>query len=127
MIKIMLVDDETSFTATLGERLLLRGYEVFMAQNGKQAVSMMIEKGPHVVLLDLSLPDIDGLEVMEKLKEIDSGVEVIVVSGHGMEHQTEVMKKGAFSYATKPVKLTDLVELIKSAFKYRAAKATEVV
>ncbi len=127
MIKIMLVDDEMSFSATLGERLLLRGYDVFMAYNGKQAVSMMIEKEPHVVLLDLSLPDIDGLEVMEKLKEIDSGVEVIVVSGHGIEHQAEVMKKGAFCYVTKPVKLTDLVELIKSAFKYRTAKAAKVV
>ena len=120
MVKVMLVDDEDSFATTLGERLQLRDFEICLAFTGKQAISMMAEEGPNVALVDLSLPDMTGLEVMGKLKEIDSSVEVIILSGHGMEHRDEGLKKGAFSYMMKPVRLLDLIGVIDNAYEHRA-------
>lgn len=117
MIKIMLVDDETSFSTTLGERLQLRGFEVCLASTGEQAISMMADEEPNVVMMDLGLPDMGGLEVMLKIKAINSKVKVIILSGHGIEHREEGMQKGAFSYMVKPVKMNELVDVIASAFE----------
>nr|MBF0222452.1 response regulator [Desulfobulbaceae bacterium] len=121
MVKIMLVDDETSFSATLGERLQLRGFDVCLAETGEQAISMMAHEAPQVVMMDLSLPDMSGLEVMEKMKKIDSALEVIVLSGHGAEYRHEALARGAFNYVMKPFKLVYLVELISRAIEHRTA------
>ena len=120
MVKIMLVDDEAGFATTLGERLELRSFEVCLAQTGIQAIAMMDVEKPDVVLMDLSLPDLDGLSVMDKLKGIDPDAVVMILSGHGMEHRAEALEKGAFSYIMKPVKILDLVDIITCAAQHRA-------
>ncbi len=119
MIKILLVDDETSFSATLGERLQLRGFDICLAKTGQQAIAMTTTEKPHVVLLDRGLPDMDGLKVMDKIKEIDADIEVIILSGYCIEQQDEGLVQGAFKYLMKPVKLVDLVEVISCAMEHR--------
>jgi DNA-binding NtrC family response regulator len=119
MVKILVVDDEVGFATALGERLKLRSFDVCLAQSGAQAISMWSAEKPAIVLMDLSLPDMNGLDVMEKIKSVDSSVEVIVLSGRGPEHRQEAKARGAFDYMVKPVKLADLVEVITRAYEHQ--------
>lgn len=118
-VKILLVDDEAAFISALGARLELRGFDVCLANNGAQAISLECAENPDLVLMDLGLPDMNGLELMEQMKSFGSNPEVIVLSGHGLDHKLEAVAKGAFTFLTKPVKIVDLVDVIISAYEQR--------
>ncbi|MFA9396476.1 MAG: response regulator [Halodesulfovibrio sp.] len=117
-IKLLLVDDEQDFVETLAERLRLRDFGSTVALDGETALSIVQEGIPDVMLLDIMMPGINGLEVLERVKENYPNVQVIIVTGHGGEKEkTRAMQLGAFAYMTKPVDFETLIITIMAAFE----------
>lgn len=114
--KVLLVDDERQFVHTLSERLQLRDMGSAVAFDGESALDLIAEDEPEVMLLDLKMPGIDGIEVLRQVKKTRPAVEVIILTGHGSEADREIcMKLGAFAYLHKPVDIDVLSETIKRA------------
>ena len=110
---ILIVDDEERFANMLAKRLSLRGYSSEVCYNGRQAVDMAGRKNFNLILLDLHLPDIYGIEVLSRIKEIDSKTAVIIVTGHGTEKDRKAcMKLGAYAFLHKPVGIEDLMAIL---------------
>jgi len=114
--KVLLVDDEREFVQTLSERLLMRDMGSAVAYDGESALTMIADDEPEVMILDLKMPGIDGIEVLRRVKESRSEIEVIILTGHGSEADRETcMKLGAFAYLQKPVDIEVLSETLKRA------------
>lgn len=114
--RVLLVDDEREFVQTLSERLLLRDMGSAVAYDGESALTMVKEDEPEVMILDLKMPGIDGIEVLRRVKETNPEIEVIILTGHGSEKDREVcMGLGAFAYMQKPVDIDLLSETLKKA------------
>jgi two-component system response regulator CpxR len=114
--KVLLVDDEREFVQTLSERLLMRDMGSAVAYDGESALNMIAEDEPEVMILDLKMPGIDGIEVLRRVKESRSEIEVIILTGHGSEADRETcMNLGAFAYLQKPVDIEVLSETLKRA------------
>ncbi|RPH89904.1 MAG: response regulator, partial [Desulfobacteraceae bacterium] len=114
--KVLLVDDEREFVQTLSERLLLREMGSAVAYDGETALSMVREDEPEVMILDLKMPGIDGMEVLKRVKKTHPLIEVIILTGHGSEADKETcLGLGAFAYLQKPVDVDLLSETIKRA------------
>lgn len=117
-IKLLIVDDEIEFATTLAERMELRGIATQTANNGQEALEKVYFSPPDVVVLDLKMPDMDGLEVLQGIKALHPSIEVIMLTGHGSTASgMEGMEKGAFDYIMKPVDLNDLLEKLKLAYE----------
>lgn len=116
-IKVLVVDDEKEFVATLTERLNLRSFSAEMAESGGQALAMIKTFSPDVVLLDLKMPDMNGLDVLDRIRTMDPTIEVIMLTGHGAAGNgvDPSIKRGAFDYVLKPVAIVELVDKIKLA------------
>lgn len=123
--KVLLVDDEREFVQTLSERLSMREVGSHAVFDGESALEMMADDEPEVMVLDLKMPGIDGLEVLKRTKTDRPGVEVIILTGHGSEaDREECMRLGAFAYLQKPVDIELLSDTLKRANeKVRARKA----
>jgi CheY-like chemotaxis protein/cytidylate kinase len=114
--KVLLVDDEREFVKTLSERLMMRDMGPAVAYDGESALNLIQEDEPEVMIVDLKMPGIDGLEVLRKVKETRPEIEVIILTGHGHEEDRELcMKLGAFAYLQKPLDINELSEIIKKA------------
>lgn len=114
--KVLLVDDEREFVQTLSERLLMREMSSAVAYDGESALSIVDEDEPDVMILDLKMPGIDGIEVLRKVKASKPGIEVIILTGHGSEADKKVcMDLGAFAYLHKPVDIDLLSKTLKLA------------
>ena len=114
--KVLLVDDEREFVQTLSERLLMRDLGPVVAYDGESALNLINEDEPDVMIVDLKMPGIDGLEVLRKVKQTRPEIEVIVLTGHGHEADRELcMQLGAFAYLQKPLDINELSEIIKKA------------
>ena len=114
--RVLLVDDEREFVQTLSERLLLRDMGSAVAYDGESALQMLNEDEPEVMILDLKMPGIDGMEVLRRVKETQPEIEVIILTGHGNETDKETcMQLGAFAYLQKPVDIDILSETMKKA------------
>lgn len=114
--KVLLVDDEREFVQTLSERLLMRDMGSAVAYDGESALRLVAEDEPEVMILDLKMPGIDGIEVLTRVKKTRPDIEVIILTGHGSEADRETcMKLGAFAYLQKPVDIEVLSETIKKA------------
>ena len=113
---VLLVDDEKQFIQTLSERLQLRNMGTAVAYDGESALSMIARDEPEVIVLDLMMPGIDGIEVLKQVKENQPEVEVIVLTGHGSDEDRETcIKLGAFAYLHKPVDIEILSQKLKEA------------
>jgi two-component system response regulator CpxR len=124
--KVLLVDDEREFVQTLSERLLMRDMGSAVAYDGESALELIREDEPEVMILDLRMPGIDGIEVLRKVKETQPEIEVIILTGHGSEADKEVcMNLGAFAYLHKPVDIDLLSETIKQANEKIQNRKTE--
>ncbi len=123
--KVLLVDDEREFVQTLSERLSMREVGSHAVFDGESALRMMADDEPEVMVLDLKMPGIDGLEVLKRTKAERPGVEVIILTGHGSEaDREECMRLGAFAYLQKPVDIELLSDTLKRANeKVQAGKA----
>lgn len=117
-IKVLLVDDEEEFAETLSERLQMRDVDSDTAFDGEQAIESVSEQEPDVLVLDLKMPGIHGLEVLRWIKQFHPKIQVIILTGHGTERDEEKARElGAFDYLKKPVETESLVKKIKSAYK----------
>ena len=115
-LRILIVDDEEDFVSTLAERLTLRGFQVGAATCGADARRLVGEDDFNVLILDVKMPGIDGLELMAQIKEKHPDLPVILLTGHGSEADAERgMEEGAFDYLMKPIDIDELIEKIRSA------------
>ncbi len=114
--KVLLVDDEREFVESLSERLVMRQMGSAVAYDGESALELINEDEPEVMILDLKMPGIDGIEVLRRVKATRPDIEVIILTGHGSEADRETcMQLGAFAYLTKPVDINELTETLKAA------------
>ena len=114
--RILVIDDEERMCWALERALSHEGYQVLTATRGLEGIEMAIEAEPSTVILDLKMPDINGIEVLKKLKSINPQIPVIMITAHGtIETAIEAMKIGATDYITKPFKLDDLKVHVKQA------------
>lgn len=114
--RLLLVDDEEEFVNTLAERLALRGIRAKVAFNGKEALGLLASETFHLVVLDVLLPDMGGLEVLKRIRQDHPGVEVILLTGRGSDQEArEGVALGAFDYLVKPVHLEELISKIREA------------
>ncbi|HEY6839190.1 MAG TPA: sigma-54 dependent transcriptional regulator [Geobacteraceae bacterium] len=117
-IRIMVVDDEHLIRWSLEQNLKKQGYDVLTAGNGEEALRLVREEQPDLVLLDIQLPGITGLEVLERVKEIDEEIIVIMVTAHGgLETAVNAMRLGAYDYINKPFNLDEMAIVIKKALE----------
>jgi DNA-binding response OmpR family regulator len=120
-LKVLYVDDEEDFVRTMAERMELRDLGGDVALSGEEALRMLEGEVPDVMVLDLRMPGLDGLEVLRRVKSAYPQVAVIVMTGRGTEDDEERARAlGAFAYLTKPVDINDLMETIRAAGRVRS-------
>jgi DNA-binding response OmpR family regulator len=123
-IKILLVDDEEEFVNALSERMKMRKLDSEIAYDGEQALQLVDNQIPDVIVLDLKMPGIDGFEVLKSVKTNYPEVEVIILTGHDSEKdKIETQKMGAFDYLQKPIEVNTLVKKIRSAYRTKIEKS----
>ncbi len=114
--KVLLVDDERDFVQTLSERLIMRDMGSAVAYDGESALTMIADEEPEVMILDLRMPGIDGIEVLRQVKTTNPDIEVIVLTGHGTEKDKDLcMELGAFAFLQKPVDIQLLSQTLMKA------------
>jgi two-component system, OmpR family, response regulator CpxR len=114
--KVLLVDDEREFVQTLSERLGMRDIGSAVAFDGESALELIHQDEPEVMLLDLQMPGIDGIEVLRQVKSTHPDIEVVILTGHGTDkHRDLCMQLGAFAYLEKPVDIEQLSDILKKA------------
>jgi len=112
--RILVVDDEFDVRDILERALLISGYQVKTASGGLSAIEICKTFLPHLVLLDVLMPDLGGIETLQKIREIDKDVKVVMVSGmHDVQAAKESISLGAIDYITKPFDLRELDAYIK--------------
>lgn len=112
-MKILIVDDEIDFATTLSERLEIRGYQMQIAHSGEEALALVGEEAPDIILLDINMPDMNGFETLEAILKIVPDISVYMLTGHAYEsHKDESLEKGAKDCLTKPIDLKLLIEKI---------------
>lgn len=118
--KVLLVDDEEDFLATLAERLETRGLKVSTASNGENALASIEAEVYDLVVLDLAMPGLDGLETLKRIKARQPDAEIIMLSGQGsIRTSIEAMKLGACDFLQKPVDIGELMNKISEAKEKR--------
>lgn len=123
-IKVLLVDDEVEFVNTLGQRLKMRDLHVDTVYDGHQALSFITKTEPDVIVLDLKMPGLYGIDVLREIKKINRHIQVIVLTGHGSEKDEEEAKKlGGFDFLRKPADIDLLVAKINEAYSEKLERA----
>ncbi len=116
MTRVLLVDDEVDYVNVLANRLQKRGLDVTKAVSGAEAIQAVRRQDFDVVILDLKMEDLDGIEVLRILKQMDAALAVIMLTGHGSQAAArDGIKYGAFDYLIKPCDLEDLLDKIAAA------------
>jgi DNA-binding NtrC family response regulator len=116
MSNILIIDDEKAIRKTLSEILSYEGYKIDEASDGEDGLKKVKEKEYDVILCDIKMPKIDGIEFLEKAKEHIPDIPIIMISGHGtIETAVEAVKKGAYDYISKPPDLNRLLITIRNA------------
>ena len=125
-IKVLLVDDEEAYVKTLAERMAMRDVGSRVALSGEEALQMLEEEPPDVMVLDLRMPGIDGMEVLERVKKKHPQIEVIILTGHGSDREEkEARRLGAFEYLQKPADTAHLLSTVRSAWRKSLKAAAE--
>lgn len=120
--RVLIADDERDFRDTLVKLLSRRGYDLATAEDGAQALRVVLRGGVDVALLDLKMPGLSGFDTLREFKRIAPGLEVIILTGHLLKStEQEGLALGAFAYLTKPCTVAELVKTIEAA---RAAQCT---
>lgn len=116
MSNILIIDDENAIRKTLAEILSFEGYKIDEASDGVQGLAMFSEKKYDVVLCDIKMPKMDGIEFLEKALALERETSIVIISGHGdIDTAVDAVKKGAFDYISKPPDLNRLLITIKNA------------
>ena len=118
MATLLIIDDEKAIRKTLGEILSFEGYKIDEAVDGEEGLRRFKEKTYDVVLCDIKMPKIDGIEFLQKATESNPDVPIIIISGHGnIETAVEAVKKGAYDFVQKPPDLNRLLITIRNAME----------
>ncbi len=128
-MKILIIDDERSIRNSLKEILADEGYDVDVAENGAQGCAMVDKEKYSVIFCDIKMPEMDGMEVLDRLTEMGVDAAVVMISGHGdIETAVECIKKGAFDFIQKPLDLNRILITIKNATeKVSLVKETRIL
>lgn len=125
-INVLMVDDEKEFLDSLAERLGTRDFNVSTATEGEPAIKAAKKGNFDVAILDLKLPGMDGMELLQILKKKHKFLEVIILTGYGkIDSAVEATKLGAYSYLEKPFDFEKLLEVLGAAYKTRLRKKFE--
>ncbi len=117
-IRILIADDEKNLRTVLAKELSDEGYEVRETDNGSNAAGLLEKDEYDVLLLDLNMPGMDGMEVLKKIKSLELPTEVIILTGHGtVSTAVQAMKLGAYDYLTKPFKTEELKAIVEKAYE----------
>lgn len=115
-LRVLLVDDEDEFVTTLSERLQLRGIEAHAATDGESALALIEKDPPNVVVLDVLMPGLGGMEVLQRIKAKHAEIQVILLTGQGSSKDgIEGMGLGAFDYLVKPLDIEELIKKMRAA------------
>jgi DNA-binding NtrC family response regulator len=115
---VLVVDDEEEFREMTAKRLTKRGLKVQVAENGEKALEVLEHSFTDVVLLDVKMPGIDGIETLRRIRSLKPLVEVVLLTGHAsVDSGIEGMKLGAFDYLMKPIELDPLLEKLADAYE----------
>jgi DNA-binding response OmpR family regulator len=115
-MRVLIVDDEAELVSALAERLRLRGFDATGATSGDEALAQLAAAPCDVVVLDVKMPVLGGLEVLRRIKERHPALPVVLLTGHGSTHDADRgMQLGAFDYLMKPVSINDLVRVLHAA------------
>ncbi len=118
--KLLIVDDEANITATLAQILSEERYEVITASRGESALQLVESESPALVLLDVMLPDISGLELLKKVKSKHPDIEVVMISGHAtIDRTVEAIRAGAYDFLEKPLSLKRVLLTVSRALERR--------
>ena len=127
-MRVLIVDDEYQLLEAFKKKLTREGMEVFTASNGKEALSLIKQETLDIGLFDIKLPDTDGVQLLEKFREIQPTAEVIMLTGYAsVDTAIRSMKLGAYDYLTKPVKLSELHTVILKAYEKKQLKEKTIV
>ena len=128
-MKILIIDDERSIRNSLKEILMDEGYEVDVAENGAQGCAMVEKEKYGVVFCDIKMPEMDGMEVLDRFASMGVDAAVVMISGHGdIDTAVECIKKGAFDFIQKPLDLNRILITIKNATeKVSLVKETKIL
>jgi DNA-binding NtrC family response regulator len=118
--KVLLIDDEKDFLDVMAERMRNRGMEVTTASSPLEALELVAQESFDAIILDLQMPEMDGLEALEKIKAKKPELQIILLTGHAtVQKGVEAMKLGAMDLLEKPANLSDLTAKIKAASSQR--------
>lgn len=121
--RILIVDDEERFRTTLGKRLGERGLDVETVGSGEEAVKIIKEKLFDVIILDVKMPGMDGIETLTELKKINPNIEVLLLTGHAsVDSAVDGMRLGAYDYLMKPCEIEVLMEKINGAYDIKSGR-----
>jgi DNA-binding NtrC family response regulator len=116
--KILIVDDDPQLRQLLGDRLQASGYSAFLAVNGREGVEQAQEQNPDAVLLDIEMPEMDGMEALERMRELNPDMPVIILTAHGtFARAVEAMRRGAYDFLPKPCEPDHLLLVIRKALE----------
>ncbi len=116
MAKILVIDDEKSIRNSMKEILAFEGHEVVLAENGMEGVVAVKTEKPEIIFCDIKMPKMEGIEVLQRIKEFTPEIPVIMISGHGtIDTAIEAIKKGAYDFIEKPLDLNRILITIKNA------------
>jgi DNA-binding NtrC family response regulator len=122
-MKVLLVDDEQEFLETIVKRLVKRKLDVTAVTSGRAAIEQVKTVSFDVVVLDVKMPDMDGITTLKEIKRVDPSVEVIMLTGHAnVEVAVEGMEQGAFDYLMKPIEIDELLYKLQDAHKKRSVR-----
>ena len=125
-IKLLIVDDEEDFLNSIAERLGMRDFDITTANEGNLAIKFAKKGKFDVAILDMKMPGMDGMELLQILKKKHKFLEVIILTGHGaIDSAVEATKLGAYSYLEKPCDFEKLLEVLKEAYEARLRKKFE--
>ncbi|MCK8825046.1 response regulator [Fuchsiella alkaliacetigena] len=128
MVRVLVIDDEKNIRKTLSSCLEVGDYEVETAVNGEDGISKFSEQEYDLVLLDMKMPGMDGIETLKKLKKIDSKIEVIMITAYGtIETAVESMKLGACDYLRKPFSPTEIRNIVDQILARKELDEEELV
>jgi DNA-binding response OmpR family regulator len=114
--RVLLVDDEPELVQTLAERLRMRNVDTAVALSGEEALSSLKHDEPEVMILDLRMPGMDGIEVLRRTKKDHPTVEVIILTAHGTERDAALTRElGAYAYLEKPMEIGHLMKVVQAA------------
>jgi DNA-binding NtrC family response regulator len=114
-MRVLLVDDEVEFVSALAERLNLRGFDADTATSGEAALQKIAASPPQVVLLDMLMPGIGGLETLKRIKKDHPEVKVILLTGRGSWDGIQGEREGAYDCLMKPIQIEELMQIMAGA------------